>query len=77
MAGRKPLPDDQRKVERKVYLPAATWARVDQLAALFGVDRVEAHRRITEIGIECAERREARKKAHKNRITPHNSGVDG
>lgn len=37
----------------------------EKLAALFGVDRVEAHRRITEIGIECAERRESRKKAQK------------
>lgn len=77
MAGRKPLPDDQRKVERKVYLPAATWARVDQLATLFGVDRVEVYRMLIADGLRVTERREARKKAHKNRITPHNSGVEG
>lgn len=57
----------RERVEHKPRLTAATWARVDQLAALFGVDRAEAHRRITEIGIECAERREARKGAQEAR----------
>ena len=34
----------RERVERKTNPPAATLARVDQLAALFGVDRAEVHR---------------------------------
>lgn len=77
MAGRKPLPDDQRKIERKAYLTGNTWARVDQLAERFGVDRAEVHRMLIADGLRVAERREARKKAHKNAHTAHNSGVEG
>ena len=52
-------------------------ARVDQLAKLFGAPSADVAGLLMEDGLRRAERREARKKAHKNRITPHNSGVDG
>lgn len=77
MAGRKPLPGDQRKVERRIYRPAPIWSRVDQLAKLFGAPSADVAGLLMEDGLRRAERREARKNAHKNRITPHNSGVDG
>lgn len=76
MACRK-LPPGERYERRFAYLAGKTWARVDQLAERFGVDRAEVHRMLIADGLRVAERREARKKAHKNRITPHNSGVDG
>ena len=77
MAGRKPLPDDQRKVERRIYRPAPIWSRVDQLAKLFGAPSADVAGLLMEDGLRRAERREARKKAHKNAHNAHNSGVEG
>lgn len=67
MAGRKPLPDDQRKVERKIYRPAPIWARVDQLAKLFGAPSADVAGLLMEDGLRRAERREARKGAQEAR----------
>ncbi len=75
--GSRKLPPGERYERRFAYLTGHTWTRVDQLAALFGVDRAEVHRMLIADGLRVAERREARKNAHKNAHTAHNSGVEG
>lgn len=75
--GSRKLPPGERYERRFAYLTGHTWARVDQLAERFGVDRAEVHRMLIADGLRVAERREARKKAHKNAHNAHNSGVEG
>lgn len=83
--GSRKLPPGERYERRFAYLTGNTWARVDRLVDRLGGDPHETLRRIADEGIagmeafadECDEGREARKNAHKNAHTAHNSGVEG